>query len=301
MDFKREVTVDDSRFDFRIVGEQSVAMMEVKGVTLEQNGYSKFPDAPTVRGTRHVNSLREMAQRGEAAIILFVVQMQGIHSFSPHWEMDPKFSQALKEADEAGVSLLALDTLIEDEKLTLQNPVPITVFRDLKMVPSVEENLEDVLEIYHDASQAMAEAGIPQWQNNYPNEHTFLEDVRAEKSFVFLEEDELVATAMVDVDGDPAYQKIYDGKWLNDKPYGVIHRIAVKKSRGKSLQYGQRTFTEIFKYLLSQGVYNVRIDTHEKNRPMRNLLEKFGFTLCGKVTVHDGTERMAFQKELFYE
>src|SRR5699024_2942270 len=155
VEYKREVTVGDSRFDFKVIGEYGTAIMEVKGVTLEHNGHSKFPDAPTVRGTRHVNSLKEMALQGEPAIILFVVQMKGIHSFSPHWDMDPKFSQALKEADEAGVNLLAMDTCILNEEMKLDDPVPITVYPDLKMVPSTREDLYDVLKIYGSASKSM--------------------------------------------------------------------------------------------------------------------------------------------------
>lgn len=299
--FKREVTVGDSRFDFMIQGENGSAMAEVKGVTLEHDGHSKFPDAPTLRGAKHVVSLGEMAASGETAFIIFAVQMQGIHSFSPNWEMDPKFSKALLEASRAGVHLLALDTEICDEEMNLKNPIPITVFPDLVMVPSQREDLDEVMEIYREASERMAQKKIPQWQDNYPNEESFLRDIEAGNSFVFYEDGEIVATAMVDTRGDRSYEDIYDGQWLNDRPYGVIHRIAVKQASCKNLQYGQRTMTEIFKYLMSQGVQNVRIDTHEKNRPMASLLEKFGFVKCGKVTVHDGTERVAYQKELFNE
>ena len=105
--------------------------MEVKGVTLEENGTARFPDAPTLRGVRHIRELTRMAGAGMDAAVLFVLQMKGVSSFEPNMATQPEFGLALRDAADAGVQILARDCLVSlDEaagtlSLAIDAPVPV--------------------------------------------------------------------------------------------------------------------------------------------------------------------------------
>ena len=99
--------------------------MEVKGVTLEQDGAAMFPDAPTERGVKHIMELREAALEGYRAYILFVIQMKGILSFSPNRNTHPEFADALKLASESGVRILARDCIVTEHTMKIDMPVNV--------------------------------------------------------------------------------------------------------------------------------------------------------------------------------
>ena len=99
--------------------------VEVKGVTLEENGVALFPDAPTQRGVKHLRELIRCQQEGYRACALFVVQMQGISYFTPNRRTHPEFAQALEEAAAQGVRLEAVDCLVTPATLTPGAPVEI--------------------------------------------------------------------------------------------------------------------------------------------------------------------------------
>lgn len=121
-----EATCGDSRLDFHLRDETGrEAYMEVKGVTLEQDGFASFPDAPTLRGIKHLRELAELAKKGMGAYVLFVVQMEGMTAFGPNEERHPAFAQALREAAKAGVCVLAYDCQVTADTLTLSQPVPV--------------------------------------------------------------------------------------------------------------------------------------------------------------------------------
>ena len=122
---KAEVFHGSSRFDFSFQKDGKPCFLEVKGVTLEQDGVCAFPDAPTVRGTRHLKELTEAAGQGYGAYVLFVIQMQNIEKFLPNEVTDPAFAQALKEAAAAGVQILAFDCAVTPEEMVIRDPVPI--------------------------------------------------------------------------------------------------------------------------------------------------------------------------------
>jgi sugar fermentation stimulation protein A len=128
---KREVTYGQSRFDFfmEIQGEKErpirPVFMEVKGVTLEEDGIARFPDAPTERGVKHVKELTLSVKEGYEAYLLFVVQMKGIRRVEPNWVTHPAFGQALEEAKQAGVRILAYDCQVTPDSLMLDGPVPV--------------------------------------------------------------------------------------------------------------------------------------------------------------------------------
>ena len=117
--FRREVTHGASRFDFAIdAPDTPVAYLEVKGCTLERDGIAYFPDAPTERGVKHIRELTELAKKGHPAFVLFVVQMKGITALRPNDETHKAFGDALREANAAGVRVLAVDCIVE----TAPNP-----------------------------------------------------------------------------------------------------------------------------------------------------------------------------------
>lgn len=106
---RREYTVGRSRFDFLIEGGAGRrTLVEVKAVSLIEEGIALFPDAPTVRGTRHLRELAEHASNGIRAVVLFVVQRDDARLVRPHGVTDPGFAQALREARESGVLLRAV-------------------------------------------------------------------------------------------------------------------------------------------------------------------------------------------------
>lgn len=115
----------DSRFDFSFIRGGKPCFLEVKGVTLENDGVCAFPDAPTARGTKHLRGLIRAAEEGYGAYVLFVIQMSGVKYLMPNDATDPAFGRALREAAAAGVRLLAMDCLVTPDTMTIQSPVEI--------------------------------------------------------------------------------------------------------------------------------------------------------------------------------
>ena len=103
------------------------AFMEVKGVTLEENGIAMFPDAPTERGIKHILELAEAVKAGYEAYILFVIQMKGIREFTPNQKTHPQFGDALRLAHEAGVHILAYDCIVTADTLEIDRAVPVSL------------------------------------------------------------------------------------------------------------------------------------------------------------------------------
>ena len=123
---KPECRYGDSRFDF--YGERDGELpffMEVKGVTLEKDGAVYFPDAPTERGIKHIRELCRCMEEGYDAYLLFVIQMEGVRFFSPNDSTHPAFGDALREAAEKGVHLLARECRVTPSSMEITNPVPI--------------------------------------------------------------------------------------------------------------------------------------------------------------------------------
>ena len=122
---KRETTYKDSRFDCYIETETDKIFVEVKGVTLEDNGHVRFPDAPTERGIKHIKGLIDAVQNGYKAAVFFVIQMEDVLSFSPNYDTQPRFGRALKEAQSAGVQILAYSCKVTPDSLEIDKPVPV--------------------------------------------------------------------------------------------------------------------------------------------------------------------------------
>ena len=115
----------DSRFDFYLERDGKPMFLEVKGVTLEENGVCRFPDAPTQRGARHLRELTLAREQGYDAAVLFVIQMAPVRFLEPNDGTDPAFGKALREAAAKGVAVLAVDCVVTPDTMTIGNPVAV--------------------------------------------------------------------------------------------------------------------------------------------------------------------------------
>jgi len=151
------------------------------------------------------------------------------------------------------------------------------------------EDIDIVLILFENARQFMKKNGNGnQWIDGYPSRSIIEQDILAGKSYVCEKDGEIIATFYFVVASDPTYSVIVDGSWLNDSPYGVIHRITTNSSN-------KGTATYCINWCIRQ-CGNLRVDTHVDNIPMHNLLIKCGFTQCGIITIKNGDKRIAYQR-----
>ena len=152
------------------------------------------------------------------------------------------------------------------------------------------DDLDVVMKIYAEGREIMLEGkNFHQWPEGYPFRFIIEEDITAGHSYVCVARGDIQAVFHLSPGPERTYEKI-DGAWLDDKPYGVIHRIArAKTDKAK----GTGAFCLNWCY---DQVKNIRIDTHADNIPMKKLLEKQGYKYCGIIWIETGDERMAFQK-----
>ncbi len=126
-DLRPETVHGDSRFDFSFTKEGKKCFLEVKGVTLENDGVCAFPDAPTQRGVKHLQGLTRAAREGYGAYVLFVIQMSDVKYLHPNDATDPAFGAALRQAAAAGVQLLAMDCHVTADSMEIGKPVPVKI------------------------------------------------------------------------------------------------------------------------------------------------------------------------------
>jgi len=122
---KREVKYGKSRFDLLLTGGTERLFIEVKSVTLVREGVALFPDAPTERGVRHLRELLKATWEGYRAAIVFCVQRNDAHTFSPNDDIDPLFGQVLRRAKREGISLLAYACKVSLEEITIARKIPV--------------------------------------------------------------------------------------------------------------------------------------------------------------------------------
>jgi len=152
---------------------------------------------------------------------------------------------------------------------------------------TVLDDLPAVMEIYAYARTYMQESGNPnQWHDNHPPQELIESDIKAELSYVCADENTVLAVFYFNVETEPTYEKI-EGNWLNNEPYGVVHRLA----RGPN---GKGAGAACLNWCQAQHP-NIRIDTHRDNIAMLKLLEKHGYKYCGIIWLENGDERLAFQ------
>lgn len=155
------------------------------------------------------------------------------------------------------------------------------------------EDIAAILDIIVEARSIMRENGNrTQWDNGYPSSAIILNDINESQAFVCIAAKEIVGyfCFIMGDDPDSNYEVIEGGVWLNENPYGVIHRLA---SGRKVKGIAQSAFDFAF-----SKIKNVKVDTHHDNIPMQRFLQKMGFEYCGIIYVSDGTPRDAFQKQL---
>lgn len=127
---RAEATVGDSRFDFTAQQRGRPVAIEVKGCTLEDGGVARFPDAPTLRGLKHVHGLTRLAGLGWRSVLLIVIQMKGVREFRPNWRTQPAFGEALLRARQAGVEILAVDCRVVPGSVEIDAPVAVILEDD---------------------------------------------------------------------------------------------------------------------------------------------------------------------------
>lgn len=121
IEFRQEVVYKNSRFDL-LAGDTWV---EVKGITLNVDGIARFPDAPTLRGVKHLNELTEIVQNGGKAMVLFIVQMKDIRAVEPNDQTHPEFGSALRNAAKAGVRIIAVDCIVNPDQVIADQILPV--------------------------------------------------------------------------------------------------------------------------------------------------------------------------------
>ena len=124
-DLRAETIHGDSRFDFSFILNGKPCLLEVKGVTLENNGVCAFPDAPTQRGTKHLRGLINAAADGYSTYVLFVIQMADVACLHPNDATDSLFGDTLRIAAAAGVQILAVDCTVTPDSMVIRKPVPV--------------------------------------------------------------------------------------------------------------------------------------------------------------------------------
>ena len=122
---KPECTYGSSRFDFYLETETEKFFIEVKGVTLEEDGVVRFPDAPTERGVKHLQELCACVKDGYKAAVIFVVQMEGMKYFEPNEKTHPQFGEALRQAQKEGVQVFAYECKVTPSSLVIDKAIPV--------------------------------------------------------------------------------------------------------------------------------------------------------------------------------
>lgn len=155
-------------------------------------------------------------------------------------------------------------------------------------------DIPQVMIVINEAKERIRLTGSPQWQNGYPNEQVFSNDIKNDALYVY-EENGIIEGVMAVYFDEPTYDFI-EGQWLNDLPYAVIHRIAVSNNKK-----GKGVTKDLFDFVYTNfKINNIRIDTHEMNLPMINFLTRYGFSYCGIIYLNQTEDRIrrAYQKHI---
>ena len=151
-------------------------------------------------------------------------------------------------------------------------------------------DLDTAMALYDQGRQFMRRSGtMNQWINGYPSREMVSEDIRQGQSYLVMAGGEAAAVFYfhMGADIDPTY-RVIDGAWLDDGPYGVLHRVASSGRTGGIMDFCTAWGLE--------RCPSLRVDTHRDNLPMQRALERCGFRYCGVITIADGTERLAYQR-----
>lgn len=158
-------------------------------------------------------------------------------------------------------------------------------------------DLDQIVEIIELSKKYLKETKVDQWQDGYPAKEDLRRDIESGSSYVLTNKDEIVATTVISLDGESTYNSIFNGEWITNEDYIVMHRVAVHdKYKGKGI------FKELIKeaevLALNKGISSIKIDTHRDNISMQRAIVKNDFKKCGIIYLEDGSERIAFEKVL---
>ena len=158
-------------------------------------------------------------------------------------------------------------------------------------------DLDQIVEIIELSKKYLKETKVDQWQDGYPEKEDLRRDIESRNSYVLTNKDEIVATTVISLDGESTYNSIFNGEWITNEDYIVMHRVAVHdKYKGKGI------FKELIKeaeiLALNKGISSIKIDTHRDNISMQRAVVKNDFKKCGIIYLEDGSERIAFEKVL---
>ena len=160
-------------------------------------------------------------------------------------------------------------------------------------------DLDQIVEIIELSKKYFKETKIDQWQDGYPAKEDLRRDIESGNSYVLTNKDEIVATTVISLDGESTYNSIFNGEWITNEEYIVMHRVAVHdRYKGKGI------FKELIKeaenLALNKGIFSIKIDTHRDNISMQKAVLKNDFKKCGIIYLEDESERIAFEKVMKY-
>ena len=140
-----ETTYGNSRFDLYVEAGERRIFIEIKGVTLEEDGVCRFPDAPSDRAVKHLEELIRAKKEGYEAYVFFVIQMKGVSYFTPNTDTHPAFAEALRRAKEAGVEILAYDCNVTPDSIVVSEPVDAVLYS-----PQMKETVQPLVEWFRE-------------------------------------------------------------------------------------------------------------------------------------------------------
>lgn len=162
------------------------------------------------------------------------------------------------------------------------------------------QDLTAIMKIIDDAKELLKKNGSPQWQNGYPDQETFTQDIVMQTNWILINDNKVVATATLQLTPEPTYRNITRGQWQQpDEPYATIHRVAISSNyRGQGLS--KLLFSNLLTVGQMQGIKNFRVDTHRSNKAMQHIAENFNFKKRGIIKVNDQNdpERLAYELNL---
>lgn len=158
-------------------------------------------------------------------------------------------------------------------------------------------DLDQIVEIIELSKKYLKETKVDQWQDGYPAKEDLRRDIESGNSYVLTNKDEIIATTVISLEGESTYNSIFNGEWITNTEYIVMHRVAVHdKYKGKGI------FKELIKeaesLALNKEIFSIKIDTHRDNISMQRAVVKNNFKRCGIIYLEDGSERIAFEKVL---
>ena len=168
-----EFTYGASRFDLYVEADGKKIFIEVKGVTLEEDGVVRFPDAPSERAVKHVRELMSAVKEGYEAYVFFVIQMKDVRYFTPNMDTHPEFGEALKEAAAAGVHVIAYDCLVTEDSIEIADSVPV-ILSD----PQLYEMTGPIVKWYRENKRDLP------WRHNPDAYHVWVSEIMLQQTRV---------------------------------------------------------------------------------------------------------------------